>query len=320
MRLTINHQYRRRLLAATMLTTFVAAPFAAASAAVVFDAVSAGDMTGSDAILWTRADNGGATTSLTAQVSANASFTGPLLTFNGTTSAAADYTLKLDATGLSAGTTYFYRFTDGATTSMAGRFTTAPSVSQSAPVAFGFSGDVDGRFRPYPSANGFGTTARGTQNLNFFTFLGDTMYETAATGSPATVAATTNGSNAAQVLLDYHRKYLENIKGVTAVGAASTTGQQGVRQMLAATGSYTLLDNHELGNRQLQAGGAPRTSANTGNPLSMDVNATGAYNNKSAGFQALQQAYMDYHATRDITVPAGPTRSPITASPISCTC
>ena len=284
MRLTINHQYRRGLLAATMLTIFVATPFAAASAAVVFDAVSAGDMTGSDAILWTRADNGGATTSLTAQVSANASFT------------------------------------DGATTSMAGRFTTAPSVSQSAPIAFGFSGDVDGRFRPYPSANGFGTTARGTQNLNFFTFLGDTMYETAATGSPATVAATTNGSNAAQVLLDYHRKYLENIKGVTAVGAASTTGQQGVRQMLAATGSYTLLDNHELGNRQLQAGGAPRTSANTGNPLSIDVNATGAYNNKSAGFQALQQAYMDYHATRDITVPAGPTRSPITASPISCTC
>ena len=283
-----------------MFTSVLVAP---AYAAVFYNGISSGDMTSGDAILWTRADNGNATAALTAQVSTDPNFGGGVLSYGGTTSAAADYTLKVDATGLSGNQKYYYRFTDGTTTSPVGTFTTPAAVNQGVPVRFGFSGDVDGRFRPYPSVNNFGTTAGGTQNLNFFVFLGDTMYETAATGSPATVAATTNGSNAAQVLTDYHRKYLETISGVTAAGVATTAaGQQGVRQMLAATGSYTLLDNHELGNRQLQAGGAPQASANTGNPVSMDTNPAGPYNNKSPGFQALQQAYMDYHATRDVTL------------------
>ncbi len=296
--------FRRALLAATALSALLSLATSAASAAVVFNGVSAGDMTSSDAILWTRADNGGATTALTAQVSTDASFSGTVMSFGGSTTAAADYTMKLDATGLSGGTTYYYRFTDGTSNSQVGRFTTPTAANVAVPVSFGFSGDVDGRFRPYPSVAGFGTTAGGTQNLNFFNFLGDTMYETAATGSPATANAATNGSNAAQVLIDYHRKYLENISGVTAGGAVTAAGQQGVQAMLAATGSYTLLDNHELGNKQLQAGGAPQASTNTGNPTSYDVNTTGLYNNKSAGFQALQQAYMDYHATRDVTITA----------------
>jgi phosphodiesterase/alkaline phosphatase D-like protein len=296
---------RRHLLMVGMLSSTLASP---GLAAVIFNGVDAGDMTSSDAILWTRADDGGATTALTAQVSTNPSFIGPLQTYSGTTSAAADYTLKLDATGLTGNTTYYYRFTDGTTTSQTGRFTTAPSITQNAPISFSFSGDTDARFRPYPSVNGFGTTAGGSQNLNFYVFLGDTMYETAATGSPATIQTPTN-ANAAEVqqtLTDFHRKYLETISGVTPSGAISATGQQGVQSMLAATGTYTLLDNHELGNRQLQAGGAPQASTNTGNPPSYDVNATGAYNNKSTGFLALQQAYLDYHPVRDATIVNAP--------------
>lgn len=124
-----------------------------ASAGVIFSGVAAGDATSSDAILWTRADNGGSTTPLNAQVSTDAAFGSGVLTYSGTTAAAADYTLKLDATGLSGNTQYFYRFTDGTAVSQVGSFTTAPSSNIAAPVKFGFSGDIDGRFRPYPSVS-----------------------------------------------------------------------------------------------------------------------------------------------------------------------
>ena len=293
-----------------------------AMAAVVYGGVAAGDMTSNDAILWTRVDNpaGGVqqATALTAQVSTDPAFGGAVLSFNGVSNVTGDTTngnvFKIDATGLSPNTPYYYRFNDSAnTTSPVGRFNTAPAAAQNVPVRFGFSGDIDGRFRPYPSVNGFGATAGGSANLNFFVFLGDTMYETAATGSPATAVAATDGSNAAAVLRDYHRKYLENISGATAAGVISSTGQQGVQSMLAATGTYTLLDNHELGNRQLQAGGAPQTSTNTGNPASFDVNTTGAFNNKSLGFQTLEQAYTDYHPIRDVNQTVSAAVDPNTA-------
>ena len=150
--------------------------------------------------------------------------------------------------------------------------------------------------------NGFGTAANpGSQNLNFFVFLGDTMYETASTGSPAVTALTSTSTPAtvAQGLADYHRKYLENVSGVTAAGATTTSGQQGLQAMLGATSSFTLLDNHELGNQSLQSGGAPlaagtRVLAGAG----MDVNTTGAYNNQTPAYQALTQAYLDYHPTK----------------------
>ena len=301
---------RRHLLAMTALCAAFAG-LAAPASAVIYNGIAAGDMTSNDAILWTRADNGGATIGLTAQVSTDINFGSIAGSYAGTTSAAADFTLKVDATGLAAGTGYYYRFTDGTTTSQVGRFTTAPSLGTRAPLSLGFSGDIDGRFRPYPSVNNFGLPggAPGTQNLNYFVFLGDTMYETASKGSALTSALPTNATpgQVATALSEYHAKYLENISGVNAAtGATTNTGQQGVAQMLAATGTYTVLDNHELGNKQLQAGGAPQTSNNAGNPVTMDVNTTGLYNNKSTGFQALQQAYMDYHPTRDIAVSALP--------------
>jgi hypothetical protein len=68
--------------------------------------------------------------------------------------------------------------------------------------------------------------------------------------------------------------------------------------MLAAAGSYTLLDNHELGNRSLQSGGAP-TNAPQGTPdPAFDVNNTGNYNNKTLAFRTIEKSYLDYHPTR----------------------
>jgi len=64
-------------------------------------------------------------------------------------------------------------------------------------------------FRPYTLVNGFGTgTQPQSQHLTFFTFLGDTMYETASTGSPAVtnLTSTSNAATIAQGLADYQRK------------------------------------------------------------------------------------------------------------------
>src|SRR5262249_22177145 len=131
---------------------------------------------------------------------------------------------------------------DGAV-SPTGRFATPPRDDQRMPVRFAFSGDTHGAWRPYPLMQGFGDL-----KLDYFVFLGDTIYETASKISPA---AADPFRDPARALADYRRKYLENLLPVKAGGAP------GLQPMFAAQGNYTLLDNHELGNKQFVSGGAP---------------------------------------------------------------
>src|SRR5207253_5435116 len=84
-----------------------------------------------------------------------------------------------------------------------------------------------------------------------------------------------------------------------ATGRPGTSGQQSLQPMLAATGSYTLLDNHELGNRSLQSGGAPPSApADTTDPV-FDVNTTSSYDNKTPGVLTIEKAFLDFHPTRN---------------------
>ncbi len=308
MKIQNDSRFRTTLLAATALAAFTGWHGSAAQASVVFDAVAAGDMTASDAILWTRAANGGSVTGLTAQVATDAGFTHIVSSIAGSTVAANDYTMKVDASGLSANTHYFYRFTDGTSASQIGQFNTTPAASQAAAFKIGFTGDADGRFRSYTAMAGFGTAANpGSQGLNAFVFLGDTMYETASTGSPAVPAPAVSGgvlTNGAALQAAYDRKYLENITGVTA-GGTSTGTPGGLSGFLGSVGTYTLLDNHELGNKTYQAGGSPANAPYGAASLpTSDVNGTGTYNNQTAAFQTLQKAYLDYHPTAPATVSA----------------
>jgi phosphodiesterase/alkaline phosphatase D-like protein len=111
---------RHIFLAAAFLTALIAAAWGA----VVFDGVAAGDVSSTDAVLWTRADNEGNTTNLTAQIGTDPGFTNIVSTLNGTTSAVSDFTLKLDATGLASNAHYYYRFLASAgVTSGIGQFT-----------------------------------------------------------------------------------------------------------------------------------------------------------------------------------------------------
>ena len=60
--------------------------------------------------------------------------------------AARDWTVKIDVTGLQPGTQYWYRFQKDADQSAVGTFKTAPSANSPADVEFTYTGDSD-RFK-----------------------------------------------------------------------------------------------------------------------------------------------------------------------------
>ncbi len=269
---------------------------------VAFSAVAAGDASSNDAILWTRTFDSqtkkSSNVNLTAQVSTDPNFGTIAFTYNvaaRTDGLDHDGTAKVDATGLASGTKYYYRFqNETGEFSQVGTFKTALAANTKAAVRFGFSGDADGLLRPYGSTANFGKL-----NLDFFGFLGDTIYETASTGSPAAADAVVNPG---QALIDYHRKYLENLQPVSDGGFAS------LQTLFASQGNYTLLDNHELGNKQLINGGAPSVlapnSGNGTNNTAFDANKTGTFINQTVGFKTLEQAYTDYQPIKEKIVVA----------------
>ena len=292
--------YRNEARGAWIAAIMLALP-GAASAATLFNAVAAGDMTDSDAILWTRTTGGtGAgvdVSTLQAQVSTDKAFAGPI-SFPAASKAESDFTAKVDVTGLLANQRYYFRFVNGAngSMSMTGTFKTAPVADQAVAVKFAFSGDTHGAWRPFPLIAGI-----AEEDLDAFIFIGDTMYETASKGSPS-VPELTPSSTAAEAqaaLAVYNRKYLENIEGVTAEGTPITaTGQQSLVPLFAAVGHYTLIDNHELGNKALQSGGAPIAAPYPNMEKEFDVNASGTFDNQTVAFKALEKSFFDYHPTR----------------------
>jgi len=273
---------------------------------VSFLGVGAGDATSGDAILWTRARDITRATGvgLMAQVSTDPTFAAGLAAFAGVTEPAHDYTVHVDATGLQAGTRYFYRFVaDDGTISPVGTFVTAPATTDSVPVSLGFTGDADGLMRPYDatnSANFAPPTASGVgpDNFDYFVWLGDTIYETASgQGSQNFSPAVNNTPNIAEYWTKYKQQFLP----------VSTGPYASLSNFFSSTGHYTLLDNHELGNRQFINGGAPASAPfNTTDPA-FDVNTStnpADYMHNTVGYQTVQQAYDNYQPVRVETVSA----------------
>lgn len=93
--------------------------------------VASGDPLADAVILWTRISEATGSVDVEWEVATDPAF-GTLVT-SGTfsTDAARDHTVKVDATGLSAGTTYYYRFRTGGMVSPIGRTKTAPTGSVS---------------------------------------------------------------------------------------------------------------------------------------------------------------------------------------------
>jgi len=276
---------------------------------VSFLAVGAGDATSTDAILWTRARDITRSTGvgLMAQVSTDATFATGLATFAGVTDPAHDYTIHVDANDLDPGTRYYYRFVaDDGTISSVGTFVTAPDATTQAPVTLGFTGDADGLMRPYDATNSPNfasptSTGVGSQNFDYFVWLGDTIYETASgQGTPNFSPAVNANPNIAE----YWTKYKQQFQPV------STGDYPGLTSFFNSTGHYTLLDNHELGNQQYINGGAPANAPTNSTDPTFDVNTTGTYKHDTAAYKTLQQAYDDYQPVRvDTVVAPGDPRS-----------
>ena len=314
-RLTSHTVIAACALALSIAPRTLATPPPPASYPVAFLGVAAGDPSDHDITLWTRAvnDTNPTAVSLTAQISTNSGFS-TFSTVVGSTDATKDYTVKIDVTGLSPATVYYYRFVGPlGETSIMGRFKTAPSATAAAAVHFGVSGDMDGLIRPYA----LGSTIPA-QNFDFFSNLGDVIYENASNvsgnngqsylNSPSVTLSgvipvpSATGATQAQLFGDYSKKDREQFLPV------NTGGQNCLQPVYASQGMFTIYDNHELGNKQYINGGAPAGGVvgDMATGAGVDARATGNdansstndYMNRSVGFKTLQQVFLDRKSTR----------------------
>lgn len=300
---------RPEILAAS-IASLLSIALPATNGAVSFLGVAAGDVSTSDATVWSRAVDSnlpGGAIPVTLQVSTDQTFsvgvTSQALT---TTSAAAgDNTVKATIAALLPGARYYYRFMgSGGELSNVGTFKTAPTAATNYPLHFAFSGDCDGLIRPYALASQL-----AAKQLDFFMFDGDTEYETSASIGSAAVTSTGNipapsatGATSTQLFNDFSRKYREQFLPVNA------GGQNCLQSFFAGQGNYTAYDNHELGNKQYINGGAPAGGA-VGDFASgagvdarvstFDVNTSGTYMNKTGGFQTMQNVFLNYQPVKD---------------------
>lgn len=150
--------------------------------------VASGDPLSDRVILWTHAQysNSEASVELAWQVASDSNFT--QLVAQGTTSAtaASGFTAKVDATGLSANTAYYYRFRNGNQHSPVGRTRTLPTgnVSEVKLAVFSCANYPNGFFNAYAEA--------AKSDAQFAVHLGDYIYEygmLSADGRPAYASA-----------------------------------------------------------------------------------------------------------------------------------
>lgn len=290
----------------------------------VFNGVSAGEPSTNSALFWTRIAGAGATpVALTLQLSTNPECQGQngpwpaqaiAATAGTNTAPTLDSTAKILMGNLQPDTAYYYRWIMGGTNpvySSIGTVRTAPAANAARNVRFGFSGDADGQWRPYPVVADL-----PTQYLDFFINLGDTMYEDKSIYSPAchptgTLPPSTNGASSAQLKANYAVKYNENY---APAGRGNNDGQAGLQPMALGQGVFTLYDNHEMGDLQYQCGGAPAggrvadmASGAGVDPTNAtnDANISGPFINKAPGFGILLTNYICHQPVmqRPNTVP-----------------
>ncbi len=207
--------------------TLAALVVPAQAGAVTFpDGVASGDVTSTRAVLWTRVDTA---TNIKVEGWTNASLSGPKAFISKfKTSAARDYTVKIDQGGLAPNTQYWYRFKKDEDLAPVGTFKTAPAANSSADVKFTWTGDSDvqkvGGVNPF---NNFETlTAAQNENADFFVYLGDTIYSDSSfrPGGPATTLA------------DYRSDY------------RLQRTYSNLTDLLKSTSTYPLMDDHEVVN------------------------------------------------------------------------
>ncbi len=180
--------------------------------------VASGDVRAFSAVLWTRVDR---EARLKVEVSTDRAFQKRVFRRTVVASADNDFTAKIVAFPLEPDQSYFYRWIHDSSQSEIGTFRTPPLRFASAEVRFAFSGDSDGRKDDdgLPRFNEFEVLDRAREeDLDFFVYLGDTIY-----GRHETLA-------------EFRDAYKENREF------------EALRNLLKATSTYAIWDDHEVEN------------------------------------------------------------------------
>jgi len=216
--------------------------------------VASGDPQSDRVILWTRvrgADaNDSADVHLQWQVAQDAGFTQIVASGEATATAASDYTVKVDAAGLSPGRSYHYRFKAHEQLSPAGRCKTLPSgsVSEARFAVFSCANYPGGYFHAYAEA-------AKRSDLDAVIHLGDYLYEYGAggyaTGNAAQLGRAPQPANEIVSLADYRRRY------------AQYRSDPDLQALHAAHPMIAVWDDHEITNDTWK-NGAENHQANEG--------------------------------------------------------
>ena len=213
--------------------------------------IAVGDVTSQSALLWLRTDG-----PMTVQVewapvaawdvvSKMGSAVAPVArTTLFTTGQETDFTLMIALEGLKSATQYRWYVFAGtkrrddtpieARAAARGEFTTLPDEKSHAPVIFGWSGDLGGQGRCRRGAAGYPIfDVMRAQQLDFFLFLGDTMYSDQLCPSPPNEPG---ADFRATTLAEYRARHRYQ------------RGAEALRRFLEATPVYAIWDDHEVRN------------------------------------------------------------------------
>jgi alkaline phosphatase D len=254
-----------RFVVALLSVAALAAVPASASAESAFQwGVSAGDVSASSAILWSKATSAG-------RYSVRWGTTRKLRDGRRTVKASKGHanTMRAAIGGLKADSTYFFRWTDGDSVSPVGTFRTAPKAGAAQTIEFAWSGDMDATAAPgakKPYWNDLGVLASMAKEGNAFNvLLGDTIYsDTEVPGK--------EGKERAITVRAKHAKY-ELVRD-----------QPNTQRLTRAAGLYWHWDDHEF--------------INDFSPAANEFDATGAGPNVKMNGRTLykrgRQAFLDY--------------------------
>ncbi|OYV01201.1 MAG: hypothetical protein CFE45_05885 [Burkholderiales bacterium PBB5] len=209
--------------------------------------VASGDPLGDRVILWTRVTVVSAKplVPVTYVVATDAGLRNVVLRGATTTSAARDFTVKVDAAGLSPNTTYYYQFTAGGSTSPVGRTKTLP-VGPTSSLRFAV---VSCSNHAYGYFNAYGRIALRA-DLDLVMHLGDYIYEYGA-GQYGT-ARTPEPTNEIVSLSDYRARHGQYKRDVDS------------QAMHRQHPLVAIWDDHETANNSFKTGAENHTPATEG--------------------------------------------------------
>jgi 3-phytase/alkaline phosphatase D len=242
--------------------------------------VASGDTTSNSTVLWTRSTAPG---TVRFEYSTSPTFGAIAGTQTATVANSAEginTPVKVNISGLTPNTTYYYRVTDAANTTRTGQFKTAAPVSTPNGLRFGITGDWQ-QASPFPSlAN------TDTRNLEFFLKLGDTIY--------ADIATPADPSGQSRTLAEFRAKHAE----IT----TPRFGVNTVADLQATTSILSTIDDHEIVDN-FAGGAAPGLSPDApdigSSPIPVFTPSTAQFVNDTPVYEAALQAFQEYAPLRD---------------------